>query len=212
MGSLSAGAVSLPHMISKVESRPAADLATARPGGCPARSGTGRPNRGRQSSSQISPAARGGRCPNPGSMVADAADAARRLRSRLGGATSHRSEWGATTQVHIDENHGTLRRVETNGLAAGAKSSPAMLECVHQDGKTWQLGLVPAEPAPSTRLNLSVSTRRRHRTTAKDRCFHSRTQTKRILVSCPCSRCDRIKPTQTACPPSALIGQTGWIE
>ena len=58
--------------------------------------------------------------------------------------------------------------------------------------------LVPAEPAPSTRLNLSVPTRRRHPATAKDRCFHSRTQTKRISASCPCSGCDRIKPTQTA--------------
>ena len=65
-------------------------------------------------------------------------------------------------------------------------------------GKHGKLGLVPAEPAPSTRLNLGVPTRRRHRATAKDRCFHSRTQTKRILASCPCSGCDRIKPTQTA--------------
>ena len=136
--------------------------------------------------------------PATGSLSMIFSIAARRLRSRLAGATSHRSEWAATKQVHIDENHGTLRRVETNGLAAGAKCSPAMLECVHQDGKTWQLGLVPAEPAPSTRLNLSVPTRRRHPATAKDRCFHSRTQTKRILASCPCSGCDRIKPTQTA--------------
>jgi len=52
----------------------------------------------------------------------------------------------------------------------------------NQDGKAWQLGLVPAEPAPSTRLNLSVPTRRRHPATAKDRCFHSCTQTKRILA------------------------------
>src|SRR6266545_4870261 len=69
-------------------------------------------------------------------------------------ATSHRSEWAATKQVHIDENHGTLRRVETNGLAAGAKSSPAMLECVQPrwENMAISLGLVPAEPAPSTRL------------------------------------------------------------
>ena len=47
----------------------------------------------------------------------------------------------------------------------------------NQDEKIWQLRLVPAEPAPSTRLNLSVPTRRRHPATAKDRCFHSRTRT-----------------------------------
>ena len=126
--------------------------------------------------------------------------AARRLRSRLAGATSHRSEWAATKQVHIDENHGTLRRVETNELAAGAKSSISMLDCVQPrwENMAISLSLVSAEPAPSTRLNLSVPTRRRHPATAKDRCFHSRTQTKRILASCPCSGCDRIKPTQTA--------------
>jgi hypothetical protein len=74
-----------------------------------------------------------------------------------GGVASRRS-WAATTQVHIDENHGTLRRV---GLAAGAKSSPPCSSTSNQDGKIWQLRLVPAEPAPSTRLNLSVPTRHR---------------------------------------------------
>src|SRR5262245_61238588 len=57
-----------------------------------------------------------------GIVVDDILD--RGVASRLAGATSHRSEWAATRY------HGTLRRVETNGLAAGAKSSPAMLECV----------------------------------------------------------------------------------
>jgi hypothetical protein len=50
-----------------------------------------------------------------------------------GGVASRRS-WAATTQVHIDENHGTLRRVET--IAAGAKSSPACSSASNQDGDT----------------------------------------------------------------------------
>ena len=77
-------------------------------------------------------------------------------------------------------------------LRQARRVPPQCSSASNQDGKTWQLGLVPAEPAPSTRLNLSVPTRRRHPATAKDRRFHSRTQTKRILASCPRSGCDRI--------------------
>ena len=86
--------------------------------------------------------------------------AARRLHSRLAGATSHRSEWAATKQVHIGrKSWARLMDLRQARSLRNARLRPTRWENL-------------AEPAPSTRLNLSVPTRRRHRATAKDRCFH----------------------------------------